>query len=154
MPDYTEVTGRITALCEGETDVIACMASIACELNQEFDHYDWVGFYRVTEPQLLKIGPYQGTHGCLTIPFDRGVCGAAAKTGTTQIVADVNSFPGHIACSTTTQSEIVVPVFGPDGQLFGVLDVDSNQPDAFCAEDAEALEAICAAVFGRPGMKP
>jgi hypothetical protein len=86
------------------------MATVACEVHHSDDRFDWTGFYRVTEPGLLKIGPYQGGHGCLVIPFDRGVCGAAARTGEIQLVPDVDAFPGHIACSSSTRSEIVLPV--------------------------------------------
>jgi L-methionine (R)-S-oxide reductase len=103
----------------------------------------------VTEPGLLKIGPYQGGHGCLVIPFERGVCGAAARERRTQLVPDVEAFPGHIACSSTTRSEIVVPVLDADARLIAVLDIDSDRPAAFDARDAAALEALMAEVFGR-----
>ncbi len=141
---YAEVRATIESLLEDEDDFIAAMATVACELHHAFDHYDWTGFYRVTKPGLLVIGPYQGTHGCLRIPFDRGVCGAAARTRTTQRVDDVNAFPGHIACSSSTRSEIVVPVLDPAGEVVAVLDVDSNGPAAFDDDDQEALEALCA----------
>ena len=129
--DYDEVAARIRAVCEGETDEIALMATVACELFHGLEGYDWAGFYRVVAPGLLKIGPYQGGHGCLEITFDRGVCGAAARTGLTQVVEDVETFPGHIACAASTRSEIVVPVFGADGDLIAVLDIDSDRPAAF-----------------------
>ena len=148
MRDYGEVGRRICAVCEGEDDPVALMATVACELFHAFDDFHWVGFYRVVAPDLLKIGPYQGGHGCLVIPFSRGVCGAAAREGRTRVVADVDAFPGHIACAASTRSEIVAPVFGPDGRLLGVLDVDSDEPAAFDAADAAALEAILAQVFG------
>ncbi len=144
---YPSLAARIRSLCEGDVDMIAQMATIACELFHSDDRFDWVGFYRVTGPQMLTIGPYQGGHGCLSIPFSRGVCGAAARTGQTQLVADVDAFPGHIACAASTRSEIVVPVFGATG-LIGVLDIDSNQPDAFDAEDAAFLQALVTKVFG------
>jgi GAF domain-containing protein len=140
---------RIRAVCEGEADPIALMATVACELYHAFDDFDWVGFYRVVAPGLLKVGPYQGGHGCLVIPFERGVCGAAARTRRTQVVADVDAFPGHIACAASTRSEIVVPVFGGDGGLIGVLDIDSDRPAAFDDWDARALEEIVRAVFAR-----
>ncbi|MBU2957344.1 GAF domain-containing protein [Paracoccus sp. 1_MG-2023] len=143
-----DVIARIRALCDGETDEVALMATIACELHQSDDRFDWTGFYRVTGPELLKIGPYQGGHGCLVIPFARGVCGAAARERRTQIVADVEEFPGHIACSSSTRSEIVLPVIGRDDRLIGVLDIDSDRPDAFDQTDADRLEAILAEVFG------
>jgi GAF domain-containing protein len=145
--DYTEVAARIRAVCEGEDDAVALMATVACELYHGFEGFDWVGFYRVTEPGMLKIGPYQGGHGCLVIPFTRGVCGAAAREERTQVVADVDAFPGHIACASSTRSEIVVPVFGGDGGLLGVLDVDSDRPAAFDDGDARALEGLMADVF-------
>jgi len=146
--DWEDLSARILALSEGETDEIALMATLVCELHHADDRFDWTGFYRVTEPGLLKIGPYQGGHGCLSIPFERGVCGAAARERRTQIVPDVDAFPGHIACATTTRSEIVLPVFGAGGRLIGVLDIDSDQPDAFTEADAAALEQILETVFG------
>ncbi|MEL7361344.1 MAG: GAF domain-containing protein, partial [Bacteroidota bacterium] len=142
---YAEVAARIDALLDGETDWTAAMATVACELHHAFDHYHWTGFYRAVSDDLLVVGPYQGGHGCLRIPFDRGVCGAAARTQTTQLVPDVEAFPGHIACSSSTRSEVVVPVLTPGGRLLAVLDVDSDDPDAFtAAEDQAALEALCA----------
>ena len=102
MSDYQDLAARIRALTEGETDEVALMATMACELHHSDDRFDWTGFYRVVAPELLKIGPYQGGHGCLVIPFARGVCGAAARTRQVQIVADVEAFPGHIACSSST----------------------------------------------------
>ncbi len=148
MMTMTETAARIRALCAGEDDAVAKMATIACELFHADDRFDWVGFYRVVAPGLLKIGPYQGGHGCLVIPFDKGVCGAAAREARSLIVPDVDAFPGHIACAASTRSEIVVPVFGPDGGLIAVLDIDSNRPDAFSPADATALEALMAATFG------
>jgi len=141
MRNYTEVTKTIAALCEGERDTITKMATISCELFHAMEGFDWVGFYRVVEPNLLKVGPYQGGHGCLTIPFEKGVCGACARTQETQIVPDVEAFPGHIACSSSTQSEIVLPVF-EGGKLIAVLDVDSNRADDFNEGDQVALEQI------------
>ena len=149
MTDYTELSAQIRDLPEGETDEVALMATVACELHHADDRFDWTGFYRVTGPEVLKIGPYQGGHGCLVIPFSRGVCGAAARTRQTQLVPDVEAFPGHIACSSSTRSEIVVPVFGANDRLIGVLDIDSDRPDAFTDADAEALEGMMRDVFGR-----
>ncbi len=148
MPDYHELSSRLQALCAGESDLIAIMASVACELFHADPRFDWVGFYRNIGGETLKIGPYQGGHGCLSIPFGRGVCGAAARTRQTQIVADVNTFPGHIACAVRTRSEIVVPVIGANGALLAVLDIDSNQPDAFTLQDQIALEALMTDIFG------
>jgi len=148
MPrDYAEVAARVRAVCDGEDDAVSLMATVACELKHAFADFDWVGFYRVVGPELLKIGPYQGGHGCLVIPFGRGVCGAAARERRTQVVADVDAFPGHIACAASTRSEIVVPVFGAGGALIGVLDVDSDTPAAFDETDAAALEAMMAEAF-------
>lgn len=141
---------RIQALTDGETDAVALMATIACELFHSDPRFDWVGFYRRTGPEMLKIGPYQGGHGCLQIPFSRGVCGAAARTGQTQLVPDVEAFEGHIACAASTRSELVLPVFDVDGALIGVLDIDSDQPDAFRPQDAAQLEAMLASVFAQP----
>lgn len=141
---YEEVFARLAALLGDEDDWIAAMATVACELHQAFDHYHWTGFYRAVSPDLLVVGPYQGGHGCLRISFSRGVCGAAARTRTTQLVPDVEAFPGHIACSSSTRSEIVVPVLTPSGRLLGVLDVDSDDPDAFDETDRTFLERLCA----------
>lgn len=140
---YEEARKRIDALLDGEDDWISAMATVACELHQSFDYYDWTGFYHVAREDLLKVGPYQGGHGCLSIAFGRGVCGAAARTQETQLVPDVEAFPGHIACSSSTRSEIVVPVVTPGGCLLAVLDVDSDQPDAFDDTDRASLEALC-----------
>lgn len=148
MIDYADLSARIAALTHGETDEIALMATLACELHHADDRFNWTGFYRVVAPELLKIGPYQGGHGCLVIPFSRGVCGAAARTRQTQLVPDVEAFAGHIACSSSTRSEIVVPVIGRAGRLIGVLDIDSDRPDAFTAADQAALERMMQDVFG------
>jgi GAF domain-containing protein len=145
--NYQDLRARIASLCEGETDEIALMATLAGELFHSDDRFDWVGFYRVTAPELLKIGPYQGGHGCLTIPFSRGVCGAAARLRETQLIADVNAFEGHIACASSTQSEIVLPVFNPIGDLIAVLDIDSNRPNAFDDDDAVNLADILSETF-------
>lgn len=147
--NYQTLLTTILALTESETDEIALMATVACELHHADDRFDWTGFYRVTEPELLKIGPYQGGHGCLMIPFSRGVCGAAARTGQVQLVDDVKAFPGHIACASSTRSEIVLPVRNRAGDLLGVLDIDSNQPAAFTPADAAGLETILSRVFGQ-----
>ena len=146
---YDEIIPAIYSLAEGETDEVALMATVVCELFHGDDRFDWVGFYRVVAPELLKIGPYQGGHGCLSIPFSRGVCGAAAREGRTQLVADVEAFAGHIACASSTRSEIVLPVFNASGTLIAVLDIDSDQPDAFTLEDQAALEGMLAEVFGQ-----
>lgn len=145
--DYDALARNIAALTQGETDEIALMATVVCEVHQADDRFDWTGFYRVTAPELLKIGPYQGGHGCLVIPFSRGVCGAAARSRQVQLVPDVDAFPGHIACASSTRSELVLPVLGRGDRLIGVLDIDSNQPDAFTQQDADGLGAILTSVF-------
>jgi L-methionine (R)-S-oxide reductase len=145
--DYADLTRTVVSLTTGEDDTVALMATLACEVHNADDRFDWTGFYRVTGPELLKIGPYQGGHGCLVIPFSRGVCGAAARTGQVQLVPDVHAFPGHIACASSTRSEIVLPVVNSEGKLLGVFDIDSNQPDAFTQADADAMTAILAQAF-------
>ncbi len=145
--DYTTLAKTIAALTEGEDDEVALMATVACEVHHSDDRFDWTGFYRVVAPELLKIGPYQGGHGCLQIPFSRGVCGAAARSGAVQLVPDVDAFPGHIACASSTRSELVLPVWNGAGDLIGVFDIDSDQPDAFTQEDADQLAAILKQVF-------
>ena len=147
MVDYATLSKTIASLTEGETDTVALMATVACEVHHSDDRFDWTGFYRVTGPEMLKIGPYQGGHGCLHIPFSRGVCGAAARTGEIQLVPDVEAFPGHIACASTTRSELVLPVWNDKGRLLGVFDIDSDQAEAFTQEDADAMAQILAATF-------
>jgi GAF domain-containing protein len=145
--NYTELTQTLRALTDGESDLVSLMATVTCEVHHADDRFDWTGFYRVVAPELLKIGPYQGGHGCLVIPFSRGVCGAAATTLKAQLVDDVDAFPGHIACATSTRSELVLPVLNRSGDLLGVFDIDSNQPAAFTQEDADQLTLILAEVF-------
>jgi GAF domain-containing protein len=148
MPvDYPSLAATIAALTAGEDDTVALMATIACEVHHADDRFDWTGFYRVTAPGLLKIGPYQGSHGCLTIAFSRGVCGACARSGTAQLVADVDAFPDHIACSSSTRSELVLPVRDSTGTLIGVFDIDSDRPAAFSETDARELQAILDRAF-------
>ena len=145
--DYEELGKTLRALTEGETDAVALMATVVCELHHADGRFDWTGFYRVVAPELMKIGPYQGGHGCLVIPFSRGVCGAAARTGQVQLVDDVEAFAGHIACAVSTRSELVLPVWNGAGKLLGVLDIDSDQPGAFTQTDADALTALMAEIF-------
>lgn len=140
---YAETRRRIDALLDGQTDWIAAMATVACELHHSFDYYDWTGFYRAVNDHELLVGPYQGPHGCLQIDFDRGVCGAAARSRETQLWPDVTEAPDHIACQSSTQSEIVVPVLTPDDELLAVLDVDSDALGAFDKTDRTHLEALC-----------
>ena len=139
----SEIHDLIAAIVEGETDAVAIMATVACELHHRFPHFHWTGFYRVVAPGLLKIGPYQGGHGCLAIPFERGICGRCAREETTVIIPDVELEADHIACSSSTRSEIVVPVFDAEGCLRAVMDVDSDLPEAFGEEDAAFLEGVC-----------
>ena len=147
--DYDVLAQTIAALTQGEADQVALMATIACEVHHSDDRFDWTGFYRVVAPELMKIGPYQGGHGCLVIPFSRGVCGAAARTGDVQLVPDVDAFPGHIVCASSTRSELVLPVFDTTGAVIGVLDIDSDQPDAFTSSDAAALSSILRSAFAQ-----
>lgn len=146
---YALVRQSIDALLDGESDWIAAMATVACELHNAFEYYHWTGFYRAVSDSLLVVGPYQGGHGCLRIDFARGVCGAAARTRQTQFVPDVHAFADHIACSGTTNSEIVVPVVTPGGVLLAVFDVDSDDRAAFSEVDRVELEAICADLGAR-----
>jgi GAF domain-containing protein len=141
-PDaYDQLDGDVRAALAGLRDPIAAMATMSALIHHAFGHL-WTGFYRVVEPQLLRIGPYQGTLGCLEIAFGRGVCGTAAAEGHTVIVEDVHSFPGHIACDARSRSEIVVPVFGERGELVAVLDIDAAVQGAFDADDQRGLERI------------
>lgn len=143
---YADVRKQIASVIAGETSVTARYASAACLLREAFGtRFFWTGFYVIDplKPTELVVGPYQGTLGCLRIPIGRGVCGAAAASGQTQLVTDVNAFPGHIACDSRSNSEIVVPVFDRDGKLAAVLDIDSTDLAAFDLEDQAGLEAIC-----------
>ena len=139
---YTALFRTLDALCEGETDQVALMATIACELYSASESFNWVGFYRSIGNDTLKIGPYQGAHGCLTIPFSRGICGKCAREKTIQSVADVTKVQDHIACSSTTRSEIVLPILSSTGDLIAVLDIDSDTPQAFDEVDEEQLPYI------------
>lgn len=147
-----EIHDRIAAIIDGETDAIAIMATVACELHHHIARFHWTGFYRVVGPGELKIGPYQGGHGCLVIPFERGICGRCARAKRTVIIPDVALEADHIACSGSTRSEIVVPVFDSHGELRAVLDVDSDLANAFDQTDADFLEAICG-FFANPVIR-
>jgi L-methionine (R)-S-oxide reductase len=139
---YAELKGHTEAILDGVDDQVTAMATMAALVHHAFGHL-WTGFYRVVEPgQLLRVGPYQGSLGCLDIAFGRGVCGTVAAESKTQIVPDVEKYPGHITCDARSRSEIVVPVFGQQGDLIGVLDVDSDRLNAFDAEDARGLEQL------------
>ena len=139
---YRELAEHVDIVLDGINDPIAGMATISALVHHAFG-YLWTGFYRVAEPgRLLRVGPYQGTLGCLEIAFGSGVCGTAAVERRTVIVADVNLFPGHIACDARARSEIVVPVTDSHGALLGVLDINAESPGAFGPRDAEGLEQI------------
>ena len=149
---YAEVKAQIDAVVAGEPSRTARYATAASLLAHAFPHFFWTGFYvRDGQRDELVVGPYQGTLGCLRIPFGRGVCGAAAATLTTQLVEDVHAFPGHIACDARSQSEVVVPVLDEGGQLAAVLDVDATSVSAFDADDVAGLEAICADLLSGAG---
>lgn len=141
---YRRVASQVDALLDGQSDPVATMASTCSVLHGALPYASWTGFYRVVGPDLLRIGPYQGPVGCLEIPFGDGVCGTAAATEASQVVADVHDFPGHIACDPRARSEIVVPVRDAAGRLAAVLDVDSHQPGAFDEADREGLERLAA----------
>ncbi|KJS25987.1 MAG: diguanylate phosphodiesterase [Hyphomonadaceae bacterium BRH_c29] len=143
---YRDLKAEIASVVSGETSVTARYATASCLMAEAFrPRFFWTGFY-VVDPlkdRELVVGPYQGTLGCLRIPFGRGVCGHVAATLESIIVPDVHAFPGHIACDSATNSEIVLPVFDKAGNLAAVLDIDSTQPDAFDEVDREGLAAIC-----------
>jgi L-methionine (R)-S-oxide reductase len=140
---YAQLSAQLASLLDGVDDAVTAMATISCVIHHGFGHL-WTGFYRVVGPSLLRVGPYQGTLGCLEIAFGRGVCGTAAAERRTVVVPDVAAFPGHITCDGRSQSEIVVPVFGPDGALVAVFDVDSDRPGTFDDADARGLEGLLA----------
>lgn len=138
---YRLLTEQIRALTAGETDLVAKMANVAAAIHEEMGFF-WTGFYRVVGEELI-LGPFQGPVACMHIPFGRGVCGSAWKQRTTLVVPDVEKFPGHIACSSLSRSEIVVPVFSPDGEIVAVLDIDSKELGTFDEVDRQHLETIC-----------
>jgi GAF domain-containing protein len=140
---YAQLLSQAQALLHGERDRIANAANLSALVNHSLPDLNWVGFYLYDGNELV-VGPFQGLPACVRIPLDKGVCGAAARTRTTQRVADVNAFPGHIACDSASRSELVVPLV-VDGELFGVLDLDSPLPDRFDADDQRGIEAIAQA---------
>ncbi|MBU0528806.1 GAF domain-containing protein [bacterium] len=144
---YKELLKRIDSLIKDEEDYISKMSTIACEIFQSFDHFNWVGFYRLVNENILKVGPYQGTHGCLTIDINKGVCGKCVREKKVQIENDVNSIPHHIECSSDTKSEIVIPVFDKIGNLIAVLDIDSIKLNCFDSIDEKYLTIICANIY-------
>ena len=141
---YATVAQEIAAVLDGEPNLTARMATVASMLAASFDHFYWTGFYAVDpdKREELVVGPYQGTLGCLRIAFGQGVCGTAARERKTQVVEDVEAFPGHIACDSRSKSEIVVPVVDKEGRLIAVFDVDAETTGAFDSVDAEWLERI------------
>ncbi len=149
---YAELDAHVRAVLDGldpAADAVAGMATVSCLVHHAFGHL-WTGFYRVVVPgRVLRVGPYQGTLGCLDIAFGRGVCGTAAATGRPVVVDDVEAFPGHIACDARSRSEIVVPVWDAAGALTAVLDVDSARVGAFDADDAAGLGRIVGWFAGR-----
>lgn len=147
---YAQAARDIRAVLDGEPDRTARMATVASMLTQAFEHYFWAGFYVVDpeRPGELVVGPYQGTLGCLRIPFGKGVCGTAAAEKQTVIVEDVHAFDGHIACDSRSNSEIVVPVLDGAGELIAVFDVDSTEFAAFDEADRAGLEGIMTEIFG------
>ena len=138
---YQMLVSQIASLIEGEDDQIAIMSNVAAAIHQEMKFW-WTGFYRVVGDELL-LGPFQGPAACMHIPFGRGVCGTAWQRQQTVVVPDVDQFPGHIACSSQSRSEIVVPVFSPDGKVTAVLDIDSENLATFDDVDRQYLEQIC-----------
>ena len=145
-----EALPQIRAALEGERDEVALQATLACLLWEALPQTNWCGFYRRVGERVLAVGPYQGGMGCLRIAFERGVCGAAARDGKTQRVADVQAFPGHIACDDATRSELVIPILDADEDLRGVLDLDSSHLDGFSSGEATLLESLIAEIFQGP----
>jgi L-methionine (R)-S-oxide reductase len=141
-----EALPQIEAVLEGEPDEVAIQATLACLLWETLPQANWCGFYRRVADRMLTVGPYQGGMGCLRIPFEKGVCGACARTGLTQLIPDVQAFPGHIACDDATRSELVIPVM-VRGRLTAVLDLDCPQLDGFSATEARVLEELMARCF-------
>ena len=141
---YRELAASAAALVEGESDKVANMANLAALIWQYVPGLNWAGFYRVVDGALV-LGPFQGKPACLRIPFGQGVCGTAAANGTTQLVADVHAFPGHIACDGDSRSELVVPVLR-GGAVVAVIDLDSPELARFVAEDALGIEALAVAI--------
>ena len=140
---YTALLPQVKALMEGETDLVANLANVAAALKEQFG-WLWVGFYMVKDAELV-VGPFQGPVACTRIRKGKGVCGTSWEQAKTLIVPDVEAFPGHIACSSLSKSEIVVPIIR-NGEVLGVLDVDSADPDAFDTEDQHWLEKMMEAL--------
>ncbi len=146
---YKQALQAIEALIADERDMIAVMSTIACELYHAFDYVNWVGFYRRVDQNTLKVGPYQGSHGCLSIDIERGVCGACVRHGAVQVENDVDRAVDHIACSSETKAEIVVPICDGNGRVSAVLDVDATRAGVFDDCDIRNLTRVCSWVATR-----
>lgn len=144
---YRQLAQAVDSLTQGEPDGIANMANVAALLWEFLPDLNWAGFYRVIDGDLV-LGPFVGRPACIRIPFGKGVCGAAAESGATQLVADVDAFPGHIACDSASRSELVVPVMR-DGQVIAVIDLDSPEVSRFSQTDAVGIEELAALLSGR-----
>jgi GAF domain-containing protein len=145
---YEDAIRQLDSILAGESHMILKMATINCVLREALPYYFWVGFYLAHDGELV-VGPYQGSLGCLHISYERGVCGAAARTGSVQVVRDVEQFPGHIACDANSRSEICVPVYDQAGSLIAVFDVDSSELNSFDAIDEAFLSQIMGRYFSR-----
>jgi GAF domain-containing protein len=148
---YAQLRNAARALTADEPDAVANMANLAALIWQFVPDLNWAGFYRVVEGELV-LGPFVGKPACIRIAFGQGVCGAAAASGETQLVADVHAFPGHIACDAASVSELVVPVRSPDGEVIAVIDLDSPTPARFGPADAAGIEALAAAIAAAIGQ--
>ena len=148
---YKLLVSQIEALIDGEKDTIAVMSNVAAAIHQSFGFW-WTGFYRVIDNELV-LGPFQGPIACMHIPYGKGVCGTSWQRAETVIVPDVEQFPGHIACSSESRSEIVVPVFGSDGKVIAVLDIDSEHLGTFDDIDRKYLEDICKLALAAPRLE-
>lgn len=145
---YTDLLPQIKGLIQGEKNVIGMLANVSAALHSTFpDRFFWAGFYLKGADESIELGPFQGTVACYTIPYGKGVCGSAWKAGRTLVVEDVEKFPGHIACSSLSRSEIVVPMYTTDGTFYGVLDIDSTRPADFNNDDKEGLESLMKALM-------
>jgi len=144
---YIELIKRIDALIEDEKDIISKMSTISCELFHAFEQWNWAGFYRLVDENILRVGPYQGTHGCLAIDINQGVCGKCVREEQVQIENDVASLPHHIACSADTKSEIVLPIFDDQNKLQAVLDIDSLILNDFDKTDEKFLVSISSKIY-------
>ena len=139
---YKKIIPEIFEMIKDEKDIIALLSTVSCELFHAFEHWNWVGFYRRVDKKTLKVGPYQGGHGCLTIDIERGVCGSCVRKKSILIINDVSKEEGHIACSSVTQSEMVLPIISNSGSVMAVFDIDSTQISAFDSTDQVYLSRL------------